>query len=120
MSQSLNQRISLLETAINIRAVVMGKIGRNGENERTANCSVTRTDVGSYTCSFNTPRPTPSYVISLSIAEDVLTRDDIIIQVALNSTTINGFSYLIHEQDNSTTEGIYRDRPHFILVSDFD
>ena len=123
---TLNQRLTVLESTsgigggIIIKPVAMAKVGATGINERVANCSVLKTGVGKFTFSFASPRPTSNYVISLSVAEFDTSRDDIIIQVAQNSTTVNGFRYTIHEQDNSDNAGTLIDKPSFVLITDFD
>ena len=127
---TLNQTITVLEsftgsetgTATGLRPVVMAKVQQNGINERTFNCSIIRTGVGNYTFTFDSPRPTSAYVVSLTIAEfsGSNSRDDILIQVVGGSASNTGFNYIIHEQDNSTTAGIFCDRVAFVLVTDFD
>ena len=131
---TLNQRITVLESftgsetgtgtgpATGLRPVAMAKVELNGNNERTFNCSIIRTGVGNYTFTFDSPRPTSAYVVSLTIAEfsGSNSRDDILIQVVGGTASTLGFSFIIHEQDNSTTAGIFCDRVAFVLVTDFD
>ena len=125
---TLNQRLTILESfsgtvqATGLRPVAMAKVELNGNNERTFNCSVIRTGVGNYTFTFDTPRPTSAYVVSLTIAEfsGINSRDDILIQVVGGSASNTGFNYIIHEQDNSSTAGIFCDRVAFVLITDFD
>jgi hypothetical protein len=112
--------IASYDNEIYIRSIAMAKVNDNGANEKVANCTVTRTDVGRYTLTLNKARPTSKYVISLTLAEDSVTRDDVIIQVVRGAVLPGYFEYFIHEQDNATTEGTYKDAPHFVLVSDFD
>jgi hypothetical protein len=112
--------ISTYDNDIFIRVIAMAKVDNNGNNEKKANCVVLRTGIGEYTLTLNKPRPTSTYVISLTIAEHYSTRDDVIIQVARNSVQPQTFKYFIHEQDNAGSAGVFKDAPHFVTVTDFD
>lgn len=112
--------ISTYDNDIFIRVIAMAKVNDNGANEKVANCVVTRTGVGEYTLTLNKPRPTSKYVISLAIAEDYVTRDDVLIQVVRGNVLPQSFKYFIHEQDNAGTAGVFKDAPHFVTVTDFD
>ena len=103
-----------------IRTVAIAKIESNGANTKVVNCSVSRTNVGRYTFTFSSPRPTANYVINITITENAVILDDIIVQVVQGTQTANGFNYFIHEQDNGGTAGTYRDRASFISVFDTD
>ena len=103
-----------------IRTVAMAKIESNGANTKAINCSVNRTNVGRYTFTFTSPRPTANYVINITITENAVILDDIIVQVVNGTQTTSGFNYFIHEQDNGGTAGTYRDRASFISVFDTD
>ena len=103
-----------------IRTIAIGKIESNGANTKVVNCSVNRTNVGRYTFTFTNPRPTANYVINITITENAVILDDIIVQVVNGTQTANGFNYFIHEQDNGGTAGTYRDRASFISVFDTD
>ena len=89
---------------------------------KSRNLSVSRTtsnSTGRYTATFNTAMDSAYYVIHITVIEGN-TRDDIIPLVKAGSITSTGFSYVITEQDNSTSAGTYRDRDHMITVFDFD
>ena len=103
-----------------IRTIAMAKIESNGANIKAINCSVNRTNTGRYTFSFTNPRPTADYVINITIAENSVILDDVIVQVVNGTQTANGFNYVIHEQDNGGTGGVYVDRPSFISIFDTD
>jgi hypothetical protein len=103
-----------------IRTIAIAKIESNGANTKAVNCSVNRTNTGRYTFTFTSPRPTANYVINITIAENSVILDDVIVQVVNGTQTANGFNYFIHEQDNGGTAGVYRDRPSFISIFDTD
>ena len=103
-----------------IRTVACAKILSSGANSKAINCSVNRTNTGRYTFTFNSPRPTADYVINITIAENSVILDDVIVQVVNGTQTASGFNYFIHEQDNGTGAGVYRDRPSFISIFDTD
>ena len=103
-----------------IRTVACAKILSSGNNSKAINCSVARTAVGRFTFTFTNPRPSVNYVINLTIAENSVTLDDVLIQVVNGTQTAAGFNYYIHEQDNGTGAGTYVDRPSFVSIFDTD
>ncbi len=103
-----------------IRTIAIAKIESNGANSKAINCSVNRTNTGRYTFTFTSPRPTADYVINITLAENSVILDDVIVQVVNGTQTANGFNYFIHEQDNGGTAGVYRDRGSFISIFDTD
>ena len=103
-----------------IRTIAIAKIESNGANTKAINCSVNRTNTGRYTFTFTSPRPTANYIINITISENAVILDDVIVQVVNGTQTANGFNYFIHEQDNAGNPGTYRDRPSFISVFDTD
>ena len=103
-----------------IRTIACAKILSGGANTKAINCSVNRTNVGRYTFTFTNPRPTADYVINITIAENSVILDDVLVQVVNGTQTATGFNYVVHEQDNSTNPGTYVDRPSFISIFDTD
>ena len=59
-------------------------------------------------------------VINITISENAVILDDVLVQVVNGTQTVNGFNYFIHEQDNGGTAGTYCDRASFISVFDTD
>ena len=99
-----------------ITTVAIAKVDSDGTNTRVRGCTVTRTDTGRYTCTFTNALPDANYVVHTTVQESASTLDDIICTVQSGATTTTDFDYEITEQDNSTTAGTYRDRPHFVSV----
>lgn len=94
-----------------------GKVNSNGIAFRVFGATVTRTSTGRYTVTLNTARPTQHYIISLTVVENINTRDDINIHVVTQTT--NTFTVAIHEGDNGNTANTLRNRDWYFSVMDF-
>lgn len=103
-----------------IRTICIAKVLANGTNVKTIGCTISRSNTGRYACVLDVARPSSDYTVQLTTMEDSTVLDDVIIQLTQGSMTTTGFLYVIHEQDNSTNPGTYRDRNHFVTVFDTD
>jgi hypothetical protein len=103
-----------------IRTIAIAKVLANGINVKTIGCTISRSATGRYGCVLDVARPSSDYCVQLTSMEDNATLDDCIIQLTQGSMTTTGFLYVITEQDNGGTPGVYRDRNHFVTVFDTD
>jgi len=103
-----------------IRTIAIAKILANGINVKTIGCTISRSNTGRYACVLDVARSSSDYCVQLTLMEDNSTLDDTIIQLTQGSMTTTGFLYVIHEQDNGGSPGVYRDRNHFVTVFDTD
>lgn len=99
-------------------ATVLVDIGAGAiSTQSTKNISITRNSLGRYTATMPTGMLTNNlYAVNLTLIEGS-GFDDILIQFDGTITpTATSFSYHIHEQDNSTLAGLFRDRSHYVTV----
>ena len=99
-----------------ITIVAIAKVMANGNLEYGKNCSSSRSSTGKYSITFNNSLPTKSFIVQLSVVESTSSRDDVIITLDFGSSSYNGFSYTISEQDNGDTAGTLQDRVNFVAV----
>jgi hypothetical protein len=99
-----------------ITCVAMGKVNANGNLQRGKNITTSQSSTGIYDISFVTALPTGDYCVQITSVEDGGIRDDVIVQVVSGSLSTTGFQYMIHEQDNGGTPGVYRNRNAFVCV----
>lgn len=97
--------------------VAYGKVGGGGNALRITGATVIQTNTGRYTVTLNNARTTNNYIVLLTVEEALTARDDINIQITTQNTT--NFTVAIHEGDNSTTAGTYRNRIWHFSVMDF-
>jgi hypothetical protein len=99
-----------------ITCVAMGKVNANGNLQRGKNITTSQSSTGIYDISFVNALPTGDYCVQITSVEDGGIRDDVIVQVVSGSLSTTGFQYMIHEQDNGGTPGVYRNRNAFVCV----
>jgi len=101
-----------------ITTIAIAKVQGDGTNDKAVNCSVVRNSAGKYTATFSSARPDSNYVVNLSVIESGTDLDDIIITMNSNEAYGSGFTYSIHEGDNSVSAGTLQDRIHQFAVFD--
>jgi len=99
-----------------ITCVALAKVNAGGTLQRGKNVTISKPSTGIYNVSFSTALPTGDYCVQITTVETNSLRDDVITQVVSGTPSETGFQYMIHEQDNGGTAGVYRDRNAFVCV----
>jgi len=99
-----------------ITCVACAKVNANGTLQRGKNVTISRPSTGIYNVSFITALPTADYCVQITSVEESSVRDDVICHVVSGTPSTTGFQFMVHEQDNSTSPGTYRDRNSFVCV----
>lgn len=78
---------------------------------QSRNCTITRTAVGRYTVTFNSPHPDGNNYEVITGAEEDANRDIPKISVVEGTRTANGFNIIVTVDDNGGTADSYNDEP---------
>lgn len=92
-----------------------GDVAAGGGANFISGATVASGGVGRYTVTFTSALPNDDYPVSLTLTEDAVGRDDIIIQVVTKIPTL--FTVQIHEGDNGGAAGGYINAPWSFQVS---
>jgi hypothetical protein len=119
VSFSMLQDGSVRIPKIEIATVAAGKFAANGSTIKAKNLSVSSTEPGKYTATFDVPRLDCNYQINIQLHQDDAQLDDFGAYVITTVCNQNNFEYYIIESDNGGSAGTLTNLQHTITVTDF-